>query len=231
LVVDDDRRLRDLLKRYLSQQNYRVTIVQNAAEARQMLDSMEFDLMVLDVMMPGENGLDLAKDLTKRKKLPILLLTAKGESGDRIAGLESGVDDYLTKPFEPRELVLRIQSILRRSEKALPANENNLPQSIGFGSYLFDLGRRELVRGEEHIYLTTSESALLFNLAARANVPISRDELVMLSDIEGGERAIDVQVTRLRRKIEEDPSLPRYLQTVRGKGYILKPDRINEAGK
>lgn len=126
---------------------------------------------------------------------------------------------------------MRIQSILRRSEKALPANENNLPQSIGFGSYLFDLGRRELVRGEEHIYLTTSESALLFNLAARANVPISRDELVMLSDIEGGERAIDVQVTRLRRKIEEDPSLPRYLQTVRGKGYILKPDRINEAGK
>lgn len=230
LVVDDDQRLRDLLKRYLAQSGYLVTSVKNAKEARGLLSNMDFDLVVLDVMMPGETGVELAHDMRKTKNnVPILFLTALGEAKDRIAGLEAGGDDYLPKPFEPRELVLRIQSILRRREKPASAGMPSV-ESVFFGDFRFSVPLGELTKAQDHIYLTTAEIALMRNLALRANDPIARDDLVKLAQIEGGERAVDVQVTRLRRKIEENPSEPRYLQTVRGIGYVLKADRILQQG-
>ncbi len=229
LVVDDDRRLRDLIKRYLTQNNFMVTTAENAAEAEHAMQSIEFDLMVLDIMMPGASGLELtAKLRALHKNVPILLLTAKDSADDRIHGFEFGADDYLTKPFEPRELVLRIQSILKRAPGASSSPPETLkPSAISFGKYIFDVKRGELKNAQDElINLTTAEISLLKTLAENAHMPCSREDLVALCQIEGGERAIDVQVTRLRRKIETDPGFPRYLQTVRGRGYMLKPESI-----
>jgi two-component system phosphate regulon response regulator OmpR len=224
LVVDDDRRIRDLTQRYLIKEGYHVVTANDAADARDKLKSLAFDLLVLDIMMPGENGLELTAGLRQESEEPILLLTARTEVEDRIAGFEHGADDYLTKPFEPKELVLRIQSILKRARPSQPAAVQR--RVVKFGSHIFELDRRRLSRGEEPVYLTEAETDLLANLAARAGEVLSRDEL--MGAPENGEanagRQVDVLVTRLRRKIEDDPRFPRYLQTVRGRGYLLQPD-------
>ncbi|HVA35760.1 MAG TPA: response regulator [Stellaceae bacterium] len=219
LVVDDDARLRDLLRRYLTDQGFRVTTAGDAAEARRKLDGIAFDLLVLDVMMPGEDGFQLTASLRAASRIPILLLTAKAESADRVDGLERGADDYLTKPFEPRELVLRIRNILQRA-----ATESERMAVLRLGEYRLDLRRGELVRGEEPVRLTSAEQSLLAALAAQPGEAISREKLAEATQLGGNLRAVDVQVTRLRRKIERDPRFPRYLQTVRGTGYVLKPD-------
>ncbi|MBT6884237.1 MAG: response regulator transcription factor [Rhodospirillaceae bacterium] len=219
LVVDDDDRLRDLLVKYLSENDYLVSGARNAADARAKLKGLTFDLIVLDLMMPGESGLEFANDFRQTNSTPILMLTAMNESGDRIRGLEHGADDYLGKPFEPRELVLRIENILKR----LP-DRNPLPLEIRLGDVLFRPVRGELEISGRAIRLTDIEAALLGALAERSGEILNRDELINLTGTSGGGRAIDVQVTRLRRKIERDPKLPRYLQTVRGKGYVLMPD-------
>ncbi len=222
LVVDDDTRLRGLLRKYLSDNGFQVSAAADAAEARRQLTAMAFDLMVLDVMMPGETGLELVRSLrAEGMALPVLLLTAMGEGGDRIQGFESGADDYLTKPFEPRELLLRIGSILRRTA---PAPAQTAPESCRFGAFLFDLERGELRRGGEQIHLTTAEAALLAVLAAQPGETLSREDLGAATGNDGNLRTVDVQVTRLRKKIEEDPRQPRYLQTVRGRGYVLWRD-------
>ena len=220
LVVDDDERLRALLQRYLATNGYRVSAAADAAEARQLLANMEFDLMVLDVMMPGESGLDFARDLRQTSSLPILMLTARGESADRIEGLERGADDYLPKPFEPRELLLRINSLLRRVAPPPAAST----QPVRMGAALFDPEGGRLTRSGKPVKLTGAEAALLQLFAAHAGRPFSRSDLCKRLGV-ALERSIDVQVTRLRRKIEEDPKLPLYLQTVRGVGYMLVPDR------
>lgn len=220
LVVDDDKRLRELLRKYLSDQKFRVTTASDASDARTKLSAFAFDIIVLDIMMPGENGLELTTWLRTSNKVPILLLSAMGESGDRISGLESGADDYLSKPFEPRELVLRLNAILRRVESTAPAVKGE----ITFGGFCFDLSREELRRNDEYIRLTAAESSLLKALARSPGVPISREALTSESTVDANNRTIDVQVTRLRRKIEVDPKYPRYLQTVRGTGYVLIPD-------
>jgi len=221
LVVDDDTRLRRLLSTFLSQNGFRVSTAGDAAEARQRLASLDFDLIVLDVMMPGQTGLDFAAELRRGGNVPILMLTAMGETKDRIAGLETGVDDYLGKPFEPLELLLRIQSILRRNRPAAtPLSET--PRLVRFGPMQFDLELGELTReGGKRIALTDAEIALLRVLAARMGEVLSRETLSRSVATAVNERAIDVQVTRLRRKIEPDPSFPRYLRTVRGQGYRL----------
>ncbi|MDP6571997.1 MAG: response regulator transcription factor [Rhodospirillales bacterium] len=219
LVVDDDDRLRDLLGEFLHENGILVATACDAADARVKLASLEFDLIVLDVMMPGESGLEFCKDLRRKSTVPILMLTAMGEPEDRIAGLESGVDDYLSKPFEPRELLLRVHSILRRVAKPPVA-----PAKVRMGDAMFDPGRDELRRGGQPVHLTSVEAALLKALAERPGEILSRDELYERTGAGGGGRAVDVQVTRLRRKIEPDPRLPRYLQTVRGRGYVLRPD-------
>jgi two-component system phosphate regulon response regulator OmpR len=219
LVVDDDTRLRGLLRKYLTDSGFRVTTAADAAEARVRLASLAFDLIVLDVMMPGESGLAFVRALRPESQVPILLLTAMGDAQDRVRGLETGADDYLHKPFEPRELVLRIQSILRR----LPSEADGAPE-IRLGDCRFDLAREELKRGPDVVRLTTAEAGLLKALAMSAGAALSREELGRRCAMAGGLRAVDVQVTRLRRKIEPDPKLPRYLQTVRGKGYVLRPD-------
>jgi two-component system phosphate regulon response regulator OmpR len=225
LVVDDDTRLREALRRYLSQNGFMVTAAQDAADARARLGGLAFDLIVLDVMMPGESGLDLCRDLSTQGIAPILLLTARAEAEDRIQGLEAGADDYLPKPFEPRELVLRIQSILRRQARPGTAGGNNSPAPIRIGRWLFDPVRDELRDGEEVVRLTSMESGLLRALAAAPGVVLSREELVEKAAVDAGnDRTIDVQVTRLRRKLEGDPREPRYLLTVRGEGYVLRPD-------
>jgi two-component system, OmpR family, phosphate regulon response regulator OmpR len=227
LVVDDDARLRDLLRRYLSENGFRVTVAADAKEARASLASFAFDLIVLDVMMPGESGLDLTAALRgpvgptngRSSRLPVLLLTAMAEPEDRINGLERGADDYLAKPFEPRELVLRIRNILARH-----AADDEAVRTIRFGGFRFDLTRGELFRGSEIVRLTTAEAGLLLTLAARAGEPVSREDLSQSAQFGGNIRNVDVQMTRLRRKIEPDPRYPRYLQTVRGTGYALKPE-------
>ena len=219
LVIDDDNRLRELLRQFLSKNGFWVSTASDAADARERLKGLSFDFLVLDRMMPGESGLDFAADLRKSSMVPILMLTAMGEPEDRIDGLEGGVDDYLTKPFEPRELLLRINSILRR----LPA-EPSAPKEIQLGDVVYHSNRKELIRGGAKIRLTDVESALLKALAASPGAVLSRENLTVLTGANGGVRAIDVQVTRLRRKIEPDPKLPIYLQTVRGKGYVLRPD-------
>lgn len=218
LVVDDDRRLRELLQRYLGEQGFRVTTGENAENARIKLRSFDFDLLVIDIMMPGEDGLALTKSLRKETTVPILLLTAMGETEDRIYGLECGADDYLTKPFEPRELVLRINSILRRTPSAAALEPKVL---LSFGRFSFDFARDELLSEGNPVHLTAVEMTLLKALAAKAGNPVSRDHLCEASGLATNERTIDVQVARLRRKIEENPRFPRYLQTVRGIGYIL----------
>jgi two-component system, OmpR family, phosphate regulon response regulator OmpR len=227
LVVDDDRRLRELLKRYLAQNDFLVSTTADAAEARALLKNMSFDAAVLDVMMPGEDGFNLSRGLRQEyPSLPVLLLTAKDAPTDRIQGLEAGADDYLTKPFEPRELVLRLLAILRRSKSADNIPAAPMPQQVLFGNYRFDIARQELRQDDGIVYLTTAEAALLRQLAQNAHLPCSREDLVRACHIEGGERAVDVQVTRLRRKIEIDPGFPRYLQTVRGRGYVLRPEEV-----
>ena len=219
LAVDDDDRLRELLKKFLSENGFRVSVARDAADARTKLAALEFDLMVLDLMMPGENGLDLAADIRKTNPIPILMLTAMAESEDRISGLEKGADDYLTKPFEPRELLLRINNILRRQPALIESQID-----IQMGDVLFDQNHDTLSRNGEFIRLTSIEASLLKVLAEQPNNILSREELIERTGAAGGGRAVDVQVTRLRRKIEQDPRLPRYLQTVRGKGYVLRPD-------
>jgi two-component system phosphate regulon response regulator OmpR len=218
LVVDDDNRLRDLLRQYLGENGFRVTTASDAGEARLRMRGLQFDLLVVDVMMPGESGLELTESLRSVSRVPILLLTAMGEPGDRISGLEQGADDYMTKPFEPRELVLRIESILRRTAPAMTEGV------VALGDCSFDMGRRELRRNDAIVRLTTIEANLLSALARDPGIALSRDELISRCQIDGGERTVDVQVTRLRRKIETDPREPRYLQTVRGQGYVLHPD-------
>jgi len=222
LVVDDDARLRELLRRYLSDNGLRVTLAADAREARASLASFAFDLIVLDVMMPGESGLELTQALRtdpKMPRVPVLLLTAMGEPEDRVNGLETGAADYLAKPFEPRELVLRIRNILERRPLAHEAD-----RSIRFGAFRYDPGRGELFRGEELVHLTAAEAGLLASLAARAGQAVSREDLSEAAQFSGNMRNVDVQMTRLRRKIEADPRYPRYLQTVRGTGYALKPE-------
>jgi len=221
LVVDDDERLRALLQRYLSTNGYRVSAAAGAAEARQLLANMEFDLLVLDVMMPGESGLDFAHDLRRSSQVPILMLTARGDPADRIAGLERGADDYLPKPFEPRELLLRINALLRRVQAPAPAAA---AQPLLMGTALFDPEGGRLTKSGKPVKLTGAEAALLQLFAAHAGRPFSRADLCKRLGV-ALERSIDVQVTRLRRKIEDDPKLPLYLQTVRGVGYMLVPDR------
>lgn len=222
LVVDDDTRLRDALRRYLTQNGMLVTTATDAADARAKLASLAFDLIVLDVMMPGEDGLSLTRALRQDRaaaRVPVLLLTARGQPDDRIEGLEAGADDYLPKPFEPRELLLRIQSILRRLPRpAAPVAEMRL------GRWIFDPTREELRCGAEVVKLTSAESALLKVLSAEPGMVFSREELVERAGVDGNTRTIDVQVTRLRRKLEEDARQPRHLQTVRGEGYVLRPD-------
>jgi two-component system phosphate regulon response regulator OmpR len=222
LVVDDDKRLRELLGRYLADQGFRVTTAVSAAEARSKLSSFTFDLLVLDIMMPGESGLQLTEHLRQENNVPILLLTAMSESADRIKGLSIGADDYLAKPFEPRELVLRIQAILKRARQAPSVKEP--PRLIKFGSFVFDLERRRLSRQGNAVYLTESETDLLAQLASRLGDPVTREELSDMGSDIGASRVIDIQMTRLRKKIEDDPKFPRYLQTVRGRGYVLQPD-------
>ncbi|OBQ70091.1 response regulator [Mesorhizobium erdmanii] len=216
LVVDDDTRIRNLLKQYLTENGFRVTVAGNAGEARRKLIGLDFDLLVLDVMMPGESGVDLTKSLRAEKNVPILMLTALSETDSRILGLEAGADDYLPKPFDPRELILRINNILRRGG---PATTPKVEQLV-FGPYTFQIARRELKRGGEALKLTDREQEILAIFAARAGETIPRHELVG-DDSEVGERTIDVQINRLRRKIERDPSNPVWLQTVRGIGYRL----------
>ncbi len=219
LVVDDDARLRELLRRYLSESGFRVTTAADAAEARANLASFAFDLVVLDVMMPDENGLVLTRELWQEGRVPVLLLTAMSEPEDRVNGLEQGADDYLSKPFEPRELVLRIRNLLQRR----PAAEADR-REVRFGGCRFDLVRGELFRGGDPIRLTTAEAGLLGSLAEKAGEAVSREDLSLSAQFSGSVRNVDVQMTRLRRKIERDPRFPRYLQTVRGTGYVLKPD-------
>lgn len=225
LIVDDDERIRSLLQKFLARNGYFVSAARDAAHARRLLEGLEFDLIVLDVMMPGEDGVSLTRDLRPRLRTPILLLTAKGEPSERIMGLEAGADDYLTKPFEPKELVLRINAILRRVPLEPVAEE--APRRLHLGAVRYDVARGELWRDEELVKLTATESALMRIFSASPNAPISRGQLVAELGRDGDqtqERAVDVQITRLRRKIETDPKAPRYLQTVRGAGYMLAPD-------
>ena len=222
LVIDDDERLRALLQKYLSSNGFRVSAAGNAADARALMKSMAFDLLVLDVMMPGESGFDFAQSVRGSSAIPILMLTAKSETEDRISGLERGADDYLTKPFEPRELLLRISALLRRA--APPARTAHA--EVRMGDCVYDPERGQLKKKGKPVRLTSSENALLQLFAANAGRSFSRSDLCSRLGV-ALERSIDVQVTRLRRKIEEDPKLPLYLQTVRGVGYVLVPDRAN----
>ena len=220
LVVDDDDRIRDLLREYLARAGFRVTVAPDAAKASRFMETFDFDLIVLDVMMPGEDGFSFTRRLRARSgdQTPVLLLTARGGAEDRIEGLSLGADDYLAKPFEPQELLLRIEAILRRAgPREAP------PKTLSLGACEFDAERGELTRGGDPIRLTEAEVELLRRLAKAANAPVDRLELARgTADATG--RAVDVQVTRLRRKIEDDPKNPRYLQTVRGVGYRLAPD-------
>lgn len=225
LVVDDDERIRELLKRFLVRNGYLVSVARDAAHAGRLLESLAFDLLVVDVMMPGEDGLSFTRRMRETVEVPILLLTAKAETEDRIEGLEAGADDYLPKPFEPRELLLRVAAILRR---ALPTVEQEAPlTALLMGEIEYDLIRGELRRGDAAVRLTSTEQALMRVFSRQPNEPVSRLRLAEELGGSGGEvqeRAVDVQITRLRRKIETDPKNPRYLQTVRGAGYMLTPD-------
>ncbi|MDM9621750.1 response regulator transcription factor [Rhizobium sp. S96] len=219
LVVDDDTRIRALLNRYLTENGFRVTVAADGAEARRKLTGLDFDLIVMDVMMPGESGIDVTKGLRSIKNVPIIMLTALAESGNRIAGLEAGADDYLSKPFDPRELVLRINNILRRNV----SNDAPKIEQVMFGPYTFSLTRKELKKASEIVRLTDREQEIMLLFAKRAGDTIPRHELIG-NDVDVGERTIDVQINRLRRKIEDDPANPVWLQTVRGIGYRLSID-------
>lgn len=225
MIVDDDERIRTLLQKFLMRHGFLVTAARDAAHARRILSGLEFDMIILDVMMPGEDGLSLTRSLRETMTTPILLLTAKGETGNRIEGLEAGADDYLAKPFEPKELLLRINAILRRMPEAVP--EDSAPKVLSLGPIRYDMERGELWQGEELVRLTATEIQLMKIFSAKPGEALSRSKLVEELGRDRGqaqERAVDVQITRLRRKIEADPKQPRYLQTVRGAGYMLAPD-------
>jgi two-component system phosphate regulon response regulator OmpR len=215
LVIDDDSRIRTLLARYLGGNNFRVTTAADAAEARQRLGGLTFDLLIVDVMMPGESGLDFTKSMRETMDVPILMLTARSESENRIRGLENGADDYLAKPFEPRELLLRINNILRRGSR--PAEP--LIEQVRFGPFSFHRSRRELSRGVDPIHLTDREREIMAIFAATPGETVPR--MALMGGDGSGERTVDVQINRLRRKIEVDPANPVHLQTVRGIGYRL----------
>ena len=222
LVVDDDERIRDLLKKYLLKQGFLVSVARDAVHARRLLEGLEFDLLVLDVMMPETDGISLTRELRQRMTTPILLLTARGETEDRIAGLEAGADDYLAKPFEPRELLLRINAILRRipDEPSVEA----VPKILNLGPLVYEVEKADLRSDQGAVKLTSTEIQLMRVFAARVGQVVSRSELAkeLGRDRElAQERAVDVQITRLRRKLETDPKQPRYLQTIRGAGYML----------
>jgi two-component system, OmpR family, phosphate regulon response regulator OmpR len=224
LVVDDDRRLRDLLARFLVEHGYRVTTAASAAEARAKSESLVFDVLVLDVMMPGETGFEYARRVRETSQVPILMLTARANAADRVTGLEIGADDYLPKPFEPRELILRLGNVLRRAGPSEPRAVEAAPDTIHFGPFAFRFDRGELRRDDEVIRITEREREILTILGHRRGGNVPREELA------GGgnganERAVDVQINRLRRKIEVDPANPVFLQTVRGIGYRLIVDR------
>ena len=223
LVVDDDERIRSLLQQFLVQDGYLISTAENAEQARILLSGIEFDLIILDVMMPGQDGISFAGELRNLgNNTPILLLTARGETEDRIKGLEAGADDYLPKPFEPKELLLRINAILRRMPDL--KEDKMMPKTLDFGNLKYDVARNELWDGEKQVRLTTTESQLMKIFTSALGEPISRADLVtsLGRDVSlAQDRAIDVQITRLRRKIEVNPSQPRYLQTVRGAGYML----------
>lgn len=225
LIVDDDSRIRTLLAKFLSKYGYLTTTARDAAHARRLLAGLEFDMLIVDVMMPGENGFDFTRDLRQTLQTPIMLLTARGEATDRITGLEAGADDYLPKPFEPQELLLRVNAILRRApvENLQPTP----PKNLHLGEFRYDISRAELWLGEQLIRLTSTENALMKVFALTPGETLSRTRLVEAlgqGNSTAQERAIDVQITRLRRKIEADPKSPRYLQTVRGLGYMIVPD-------
>jgi len=225
LIVDDDERIRGLLQKFLLRQGFWVTAARDAAHARRILSGLEFDLIVLDVMMPGEDGITFTKALRADTETPILLLTAKGETENRIAGLEAGADDYLSKPFEPKELLLRINAILRRMPTREAADVG--PKVLNLGDIRYDVERAEMWQGDDPVRLTATEAQLMRIFAAHPGEALTRSKLVEELGRDKGqaqERAVDVQITRLRRKLEADPKQPRYLQTVRGAGYMLAPD-------
>lgn len=225
LIVDDDERIRTLLQKFLMRHGFLVTAARDAAHARRILSGLDFDLIVLDVMMPGEDGLALTKALRETMQTPILLLTAKAETGNRIEGLEAGADDYLAKPFEPKELLLRINAILRRMPDT--SAEDAAPKVLSLGPIRYDMERGEMWQGDDLVRLTATEVQLMKIFSALPGEPLSRAKLVEELGRDRGqaqERAVDVQITRLRRKIEDNPKQPRYLQTVRGAGYMLAPD-------
>ncbi|KQI73724.1 chemotaxis protein CheY [Loktanella sp. 5RATIMAR09] len=225
LIVDDDERIRGLLQKFLMRSGFLVSTARDAAHARRILAGLEFDMIVLDVMMPGEDGMSLCRDLRQTITTPIMLLTAKGGTDDRITGLEAGADDYLAKPFEPKELLLRINAILRRVPAAEPSVV--LPKVLNMGPVRYDIERGEMWHGDQLVRLTATESQLMRIFSGCPGESVTRTKLVEELSRSGGqtqERAVDVQITRLRRKIEVDPKQPRYLQTVRGAGYMLAPE-------
>ncbi|HEX5868262.1 MAG TPA: response regulator [Beijerinckiaceae bacterium] len=223
LVVDDDRRLRELLARFLTQNGYRVTTAASAAEAQAMSESLVFDALVLDVMMPGENGFDYARRVRKDSQVPILMLTAQADAADRVTGLEIGADDYLAKPFETRELILRLSNILRRAAPLQPTAAPVALEAIRFGAFVYRFDRGELRRDEDIIRITDREREILNILGHSAGGNVAREDLAGGSG--ANERTVDVQINRLRRKIEVDPANPVFLQTVRGVGYRLLVDQ------
>lgn len=217
LVIDDDTRLRALLQRYLQENGFAVSAAKDAENARMFLRQYQFNLLIVDVMMPGESGIEFLQKLRRDSNVPAIILTAMGDTPDRIAGLEAGADDYLPKPFEPKELVLRINNILRR----VPA-ENTVSHSLLLGNYVFDLDKKELMtEAGEIVHITPVEQAILCVLGAKSGQIFTRERLAELLGVNQSPRSIDVQITRLRKKIETDSKNPRYLQTVRGKGYML----------
>lgn len=225
LIVDDDERIRTLLQKFLMRNGFLVTAARDAAHARRILMGLDFDLIVLDVMMPGEDGLAFTRALREDTAVPILLLTAKGDTNNRIDGLEAGADDYLSKPFEPKELLLRINAILRRMPET--HMDEISPKVLTLGPIRYDMERGEMWQGEDLVRLTATEMQLMKIFSSNCNEALSRTKLVEELGRDRGqaqERAVDVQITRLRRKIEADPKQPRYLQTVRGAGYMLAPD-------
>ena len=216
LVIDDDSRIRELLSRFLASNGFRVSAAADAAEARRRLEGLAFDLLVVDVMMPGENGMDFVSHLRDHADVPVIMLTAMGDTDARIKGLEAGADDYLAKPFDPRELLLRVNAILKR---ARPEPEPEIEQVV-FGPYTFQIGQRELKRRGEVVRLTEREREMMVIFAQNAGSVVPRHELIR-GEAQAGERTVDVQINRLRRKLEPDPAAPTWLQTVRGIGYKL----------
>ena len=217
LVVDDDERIRNLLSQYLVKEGFIVSTASGAEEARKKIQLIKFDLIILDIMMPGDDGLTLTKEIRDNSDIPIILLTAKSGTDSKIEGLEIGADDYLTKPFNPKELLLRVLSILKRSK-----SEENIDNEIFFGDYTLNIEKRELTKSEDRVYLTDREMNLLIALAKSPGQPLNREKL---AGIDEPGRSVDVGINRLRRKIEKDPRMPLWLQTVRGEGYILRPDK------